>query len=103
TLDAAPPLEPPDVLVGSHGLRVMPVSGLSVTPFQPYSGTVVLPIKTAPLSRRRAVIGESSASGWSGVVRDPRLVGYPFISMRSLIEVGTPSISPIGAPRRHRA
>jgi hypothetical protein len=49
------------------------------------------------------VIGESSTSGWSEVVREPRLVGYPFISMRSLIEAGTPSTSPIGSPRRQRA
>ena len=42
---AAPPLEPPGVLLWSHGLRVMPVSGELVTPFQPNSGVVVLPRK----------------------------------------------------------
>jgi len=30
---AAPPLLPPGVFPVSHGLRVTPVSGLSVTPF----------------------------------------------------------------------
>src|SRR3546814_1316100 len=34
-------------------------SDLSVTPFQPYSGVVVLPISTAPCSRSRAVHGAS--------------------------------------------
>jgi hypothetical protein len=45
---ALPPLEPPAVRAGSQGLRVTPVSGLSVTPFQPNSGVVVLPGSTAP-------------------------------------------------------
>src|SRR6187200_2479659 len=43
TAAAAPPEDPPGVFAGFHGLRVMPVSGLSVTPFQPNSGVVVLP------------------------------------------------------------
>src|SRR5689334_24245793 len=42
TAAAAPPEEPPGVIFGFHGLRVMPVSGPSVTPFQPNSGVVVL-------------------------------------------------------------
>ena len=60
---AAPPLEPPGVLLVSQGLRVMPVSAQSVTAFQPSSGVVVLPISTAPCSRRRAVAGASSSHG----------------------------------------
>src|SRR5215470_6221668 len=57
---AAPPLEPPGVVVGFQGLRVGPVSGLSVSAFQPNSGVVVLPTKTAPCSRNRATEGASS-------------------------------------------
>jgi hypothetical protein len=63
---AAPPLLPPGVSAGFHGLRVMPVSGLSVTPFQPNSGVVVLPRKTAPCSRRRATDALSSGPGCPG-------------------------------------
>ena len=37
TAAAAPPEEPPGVFALFQGLRVMPVSGLSVTPFQPNS------------------------------------------------------------------
>src|SRR2546425_2360073 len=37
---AAPALEPPEVMPGFHGLRVMPVSGLSPSAFQPNSGVV---------------------------------------------------------------
>src|SRR3990172_13331787 len=43
---ALPPDEPPGVIFGFHGLRVTPVSGLSVTPFQPNSGVVVFPRST---------------------------------------------------------
>ena len=34
----------------SQGLRVKPVSGLSLVAFQPYSGIAVLPSTTAPCS-----------------------------------------------------
>ena len=101
---AAPPLEPPGVAAGSHGLRVMPVSGLSVTAFQPNSGVVVLPSSTAPASRSRAVAGASSASGAApAVVRLPRSVGQPRVRMMSLIDAGTPSSGPRGSPRGQRA
>lgn len=46
TAAAEPPLEPPAVFEGSQGLLVGPHSGLSVTPFQPNSGVVVLPSGT---------------------------------------------------------
>ena len=101
---AAPPLEPPGVRARSQGLRVMPVSALSVTPFQPNSGVVVLPISTAPCSRSRAVAGASSCQGWSlAIARLPRKVGQPRVRIRSLMVVGTPSSSPCGAPRCQRA
>jgi len=56
---AAPPLLPPGVFAESHGLRVIPVSGLSVTAFHPNSGVVVFPSKTARCSRKRATAGAS--------------------------------------------
>ena len=100
TAAAVPPDEPPDVFVGSHGLRVIPVSAELVSPLQPNSGVVVLPMSTAPASRRRAVAGASTSHGWSGsTVRLPRRVGHPLVRMRSLIDAGTPSSGPIGSPR----
>ena len=100
----APPLEPPGVRSRFHGLRVMPVSALSVTPFQPNSGVQVLPRSTAPLSRRRAVAGASSFHGPAGsTVFEPRSVGQPFASTRSLIDAGTPSTGPAGSPFCQRA
>ena len=104
TAAAAPPLEPPGVREVSHGLRVMPVSGPSVTPFQPSSGVVVLPTITPPCSRTRATEGESSGHGPRGsIARDPRRVGWPRVSRTSLTETGTPSSSPRGSPRRQRS
>src|SRR5260221_693047 len=71
TATTAPPLDPPGVFVLSHGLRVIPVSGESVTPFQPNSGVVVLPKKTAPASRSRATDGPSYSTGRGEVVFEP--------------------------------
>src|SRR5260221_7952714 len=78
TATTAPPLDPPGVLLGSHGLRVMPVSGESVMPFQPNSGVVVLPKKTAPASRSRATGGPSLSTGSGEVVTEPMRNGQPF-------------------------
>ena len=104
TCAEAPPLEPPGVRSRFHGLRVIPVSALSVTPFHPYSGVQVLPSSTAPASRRRAVAGASSCHGPAGsTVFEPRSVGQPFASTRSLIEAGTPSTAPAGSPFAQRA
>ncbi len=104
TATAAPPLEPPGVRSGFQGLRVIPVSGLSVRPFQPNSGVVVLPISTAPCSRRRATQGASSSQGWSwSTVLEPRGVDQPLVSRMSLMEVGTPSTRPRGALMRQRS
>src|SRR5437868_6939352 len=54
TAAAEPPLDPPGVLVVSHGLRVGPKTGLSVAPFQPNSGVLVLPSMIAPARCRRS-------------------------------------------------
>src|SRR5688572_21745445 len=101
TAAAAPPEEPPGVFAGFHGLRVMPVE--LVSPLQPNSGVAVLPSSTAPASRRRAVDGASMSQGWFGsTVRLPRRVGQPFVSTRSLIDAGTPSMADSGRPDRQR-
>src|SRR5216684_65268 len=100
---AAPPLEPPQVLAGFHGLRLMPVSGLSVTPFQPNSGMLVLPRKTAPCSRMRATAGESSFHGPAGsATSEPRKVDQPLLSHWSLIVVALPDAVQHGARRLDR-
>src|SRR6185503_11826840 len=104
TAATAPPEEPPGVFARFHGLRVMPVSALSVTPFQPNSGVVVLLSSTAPCSRRRATTGASSFQGpFGSIVFEPRSVGQPFVSRMSFTDTGTPSSRPFGSPRIQRA
>src|SRR6516164_10639687 len=63
TAAADPPLDPPGVTVGSHGLRVTPHAGLAVKHTEPNSGTAVLPTGTAPAPRRRATSTASAAAG----------------------------------------
>src|SRR4051794_41075654 len=48
TAAAAPPLDPPALCSGFHGLRVWPVARLSVLAELPNSGVVVLPKITRP-------------------------------------------------------
>src|SRR5262249_18540559 len=91
---AAPPLEPPGGSAGFQGLRAMQVRGLSVPPFQPNSGVVVLPSSPAPDSLSRATAGASAEAGSAGVVREPRMVGQPLARTRSLTVAGTPSTGP---------
>ncbi len=100
---AAPEDEPPGPVAVFQGLRVMPVSGESPTPFQPYSGMVVLPRKTVPASRSRAVAGASSGNGSSEASEVPRRIGQPATAMLSLIVTGTPSSGPIASPFSQRA
>src|SRR5437660_9979577 len=56
---AAPALEPPVVIAVFQGLRVMPVSGLSPSAFQPNSVLVVLPSITPPAAAGRRTNGAS--------------------------------------------
>src|ERR1700759_1571483 len=94
-----PPDDPPGVLSLFHGLRVIPVSGESVVPFQPNSGVVVLPISTAPASRNRATAGASSVHApLASTVKEPRRVGQPLVSSTSLMATGTPSSGDSAAP-----
>ncbi len=51
TAAEAPPDEPPDVRVTSHGLRVSPKSRLSVEVVRPNSGLVVWPNRVSPAAR----------------------------------------------------
>src|SRR2546430_4244348 len=50
---APPPVEPPALRVGSHGLRVRPNTSLKVFPPAANSGQFVFPRITAPASRDR--------------------------------------------------
>jgi hypothetical protein len=99
----APAEEPPVVIRVSQGLRVAPVSGLSLVAFQPYSGIAVLPSRTAPSSRSLATAGASRLCGSGPVSLEPKRAGMPATRTLSLTPVGTPSSSPVGAPPSQRA
>ena len=61
TAATAPPLDPPGVSAGFHGLPVTPNSGFAVYPSLANSGTLVLPRISAPASRARAAASSSCA------------------------------------------
>src|ERR1019366_9544470 len=85
TAAALPPDDPPGDNAVFHGLRLIPVCGLSVTAFQPISGVVVLPTNTAPCSRSRNTEGASKEGGSAASILDPRWVSHPRTNRRSLI------------------
>ena len=58
--DASPPLDPPAVTSGFHGLRVRPRSCESVCTRSPKSGRLVLANGIAPAARMRSTIGAST-------------------------------------------
>ncbi len=74
-----------------------------MTPFQPNSGEVVLPITIAPALRRCRLIGASTSQGPSGdVVVEPSRVGRPLVRVKSLMVTGIPSSGPSGVPACQR-
>jgi hypothetical protein len=62
---AAPPLEPPHVLVMSYGFSVRPETSLNVWEPAPNSGVLLLPSVMAPAARKRSMISASSSGTWS--------------------------------------
>ena len=100
TAAAEPPLDPPGVRDGFHGLRVTPHAGVAVMQVEPNSGAAVLPIGTAPAARSRATCTESSSIGGRSLYSsDPCDVGRPAQSSRSFTPKGTPAIGPGSSPR----
>src|SRR5215831_18622273 len=102
-LPAAPELEPPEFRARFQGLRVVPCRLESPDDSMPKSGIVVLPNKTQPASRTRAVGGASEALGVMSPAAVPKGAGMPFTAMLSLIVIGTPSSRLSGLRRRHRS
>ena len=94
-----PPLEPPGVSSRFQGLKVGPNSRLSVAPFQPYSGVLVLPRTMAPAALRRSTEGASSVGTLSSFRREPQVVLIPLVMTTSLTATGTPCSGPRLSPR----
>ena len=89
----------PRVRERSHGLRVAPNSGLSVSGLWPNSGVVVLPTRIAPASRKPAD-GDRVSRPAPGRRRSasPSSSGTPWVNSRSLTENGTPWSGPRSRP-----
>jgi hypothetical protein len=98
TAAPAPPDEPPGVRSSFQGLRLMPLSGESVTPLWPYSELVLWANTMAPASRRRATAGASASDGVLSVSLLAIVAAQPLTRTSSLIETGTPSIGDSGLP-----
>jgi hypothetical protein len=100
TAAAAPPLEPPEIRVGSHGFRVAPYSCGSQVRERPSSHVLVRPNTTSPACfRRRTCSLSAAAGGVSAKNRDPRAVTTPASeAVRSLRRYGTPRSGPSGRP-----
>ena len=80
TAAAAPPLDPPEISVGSHGFRVGPWSCGSQVRESPSSQVFVRPKITSPARRRRRTCSLSVAGGGaSAKKRDPRVMPTPAI------------------------
>src|SRR5437868_5795837 len=79
TCAPAPPLLPPGVRLGFHGLRLGPKTRLSVVPRQPSSGVFVLPRITAPAALIRATTGASASGTKSAYSNEPRVVRTPLV------------------------
>ena len=95
---AEPPEEPPAVCARFHGFRVVPWRAFSVREVQPCSGVLVLPMTMQPAWRRRATKDESLEAGMASACNDePKVVGSPAASSRSLTPIGIPASGP-GSP-----
>ena len=77
TAAAEPPLEPPAVRVGSHGLRVGPNSTGSVVALSPNSGVLVRPRIISPARLCRFTISASAGAGAWAKKREPADSGTP--------------------------
>ena len=97
-LAAAPALDPPGVLLRSHGLQVIPVKGESPTALHPNSLVVVLPIKHPPDLKSLSTDGASYRPILLAKALEPEEKRISFTDIRSFTETGSPCNKPRGAP-----
>ncbi len=103
TATASPPLVPPGVRCGSHGLTVSPNSWLTVcTPAIARSGMLVRPIGIAPAARSRRTGGASAFATQSRKYGTPCVVAEPATWMFSFTVKGTPASGPSRSPAARR-
>ena len=100
TAAAAPPLEPPEMRLGSHGFRVGPYCRGSQVRERPSSQVLVRPKMTRPARLSRLTCSLSAAAGGESAKNfEPRVMGTPAReAVRSFIRNGTPRKGPSGSP-----
>src|SRR5262245_29722290 len=98
TATADPPLDPPGDRDVSSGCRTTPNAEFSLVVPKANSSRLVLPMITAPASRRRMITGASAAAICPSRTREAAVVGMPLTSMMSLTAIGTPCSSPRSWP-----
>ena len=100
TAAAAPPLEPPEMRLGSHGFRVGPYCRGSQVSERPSSQVLVRPKMTRPARLSRLTCSLSAAAGGESAKNfEPRVMGTPAReAVRSFMRNGTPRKGPSGSP-----
>ena len=88
------PLLPPQVFVGSYGLRVAPNTALKVCDPAPNSGVFVFPSVMAPARRSRSTMRAVSSGTWCSKASEPNVVRMPAVTKRSLCATGNPHRGP---------
>ena len=97
TAAAEPDEEPPGVRAGSNGFVVGPGW------LPPSSAVTVLPRITAPACRSAHTAALSRRGKWPRYAAQPISVGMSFVSSRSLMPMGSPSMADSGRPAFQRA
>ena len=87
---ADPPDEPPGARERSQGLFVVPYMTLKVCQSISQSGTLVVPNRTAPASRRRSTTTAFSSGTCDARLGSPHVMCRPATPKASLIVMGTP-------------
>src|SRR5215471_19167142 len=90
TATADPPLDPPGIRSGAHGLRVGPNAEFSVEDPMANSSQFVLPTTMAPALSRRATAVASKGGTNDSRILDEAVVRTPRVQRLSLSASGTP-------------
>ena len=100
---AAPPDDPPGVRRTSHGLWVVPYTGLKLCQSASEAGTLLLPKTTAPAFLSRCTAKASAVGMLWRYASWPQVVGRPATLNDSFTVIGTPCSGPQSSPRASAA
>src|SRR5689334_17403265 len=98
TAAAEPPLEPPGTHDVSRGLRTGPYAEFSFDEPMANSSQFILPRMIAPAASSRATAVQSYGGMKLPKLFEPAVVRMPFVTITSLIPMGTPASGGRGSP-----